>query len=296
MKRPCRRFTRRTSNGLRMARSLGLALAVVSPVAMAAPVEGRIDARLMRQADVSDTQIAFVYAGDIWVAPKSGGTAVRLSSPRGEESFPRFSPDGTQIAFSGNYDGNLDLYVMPATGGLPKRLTYHGAPDRLLDWYPDGQSLLIATSRTSEKDRFNQLYRVPLAGGLPEKLPMPYGEFGSLSPDGRFLAYTPISIDFPHVEAVPGRHDPRHLDLRSSPGQGREHHPERQRRRTAAVARRDDLFPVRSRRPQTGEPLGLPRGHQGHAPAHVLQGFRRAFPGDRPQGTGPRERGAALPP
>ena len=196
MKRPCRLVTCRTRRGFRLAWSLVLVLAFAAPAALAAPVEGRIDARLMRQADVSETQIAFVYAGDIWVAAKSGGTAVRLSSPRGEESFPRFSPDGTQIAFSGNYDGNLDVYVMPATGGLPKRLTYHGAPDRLLDWYPDGQSLLIATSRTSEKDRFNQLYRVPLAGGLPEKLPMPYGEFGSLSPGGRFLAYTPISIDF----------------------------------------------------------------------------------------------------
>src|SRR5947209_14364793 len=90
-----------------------------------------IDARMMRYPDVSATQIAFVYAGDIWVAPKSGGAALRLSSPRGEETFPRFSPDGAQIAFSGNYDGNTDLYVVPTTGGLPKRLTYHGAPDRM---------------------------------------------------------------------------------------------------------------------------------------------------------------------
>src|SRR5438309_8296738 len=95
-----------------------------------------VDARMLRYPDVSATQIAFVYAGDIWVAPKSGGDALRLSSPKGEETFPRFSPDGAQIAFSGNYDGNTDLYVVPATGGLPKRLTYHGAPDRMLEWYP----------------------------------------------------------------------------------------------------------------------------------------------------------------
>jgi tricorn protease len=159
-------------------------------------VNGRIDARLMRQADVSATQITFVYAGDIWVAPKRGGTAVRLSSPRGEESFPRFSPDGASIAFSGNYDGNTDIYVVPASGGLPQRLTFHGAADRVLGWYPDGKSILFASQRESPRDRFNQLYKLPAAGGLPEKLPVPYGEFGAISPDGRTLAYTPISVDF----------------------------------------------------------------------------------------------------
>src|SRR6266850_534522 len=155
-----------------------------------------VDARMLRYPDVSATQIAFVYAGDIWVAPKTGGEAQRLSSPKGEEIFPRFSPDGSQIAFSGNYDGNTDLYVVPATGGLPKRLTYHGAPDRMLEWYPDGKSILFATSRTSEKDRFNQLYKISVSGGLPEKLPVPYGEFGAISPDGKTLAYIPISTDF----------------------------------------------------------------------------------------------------
>src|SRR5437868_6599565 len=155
-----------------------------------------VDARMMRYPDVSATQIAFVYAGDIWVAPKAGGPAMRLSSPKGEETFPRFSPDGTQIAFSGNYDGNIDVYVVPATGGLPNRLTYHGDPDRMLEWYPDGQSILFATSRTSEKDRFNQLYKISAHGGLPQKLPVPYGEFGAISPEGKTLAYVPISTDF----------------------------------------------------------------------------------------------------
>jgi tricorn protease len=155
-----------------------------------------IDARMLRYPDVSSTQIAFVYAGDIWVAPKAGGEAERLSSPKGEESFPRFSPDGSQIAFTGDYDGNMDVYVMPVSGGLPKRLTYHGAPDRMLEWYPDGKSILFASPRASEKDRFNQLYKMSANGGLPEKLPVPYGEFGSISPDGRMLAYVPISTDF----------------------------------------------------------------------------------------------------
>jgi tricorn protease len=151
---------------------------------------------MFRYPDVSQKEIAFVYAGDIWVVPKSGGTAIRLSSPRGEETFPRFSPDGSLIAFSGNYDGNTDIYVVPTSGGLPRRVTYHGAPDRVLGWYPDGKSLLFATSRSSQKDRFNQLYRISAEGGLPEKLPVPYGEFGAISPDGQTLAYIPISVDF----------------------------------------------------------------------------------------------------
>jgi len=120
-------------------------LATLFPV-FADTISGAIDARMMRYPDVSATQIAFVYAGDIWIAPKTGGTAVRLSSPRGEEMFPRFSPDGSLLAFSDNYDGNIDVYVVPAGGGLPKRLTHHGAPDRVLGGYPDGQAILFGTT------------------------------------------------------------------------------------------------------------------------------------------------------
>ena len=112
----------------------GFGLAPRAPAAASEPKSAgpaRIDARMMREPDVSATHIAFVYAGDIWVAPKSGGEAVRLSSPRGEESFPKFSPDGSVLAFSGNYDGNMDIYVVPVTGGLPRRITHHGAPDRV---------------------------------------------------------------------------------------------------------------------------------------------------------------------
>ncbi|HMP82329.1 MAG TPA: PDZ domain-containing protein [Verrucomicrobiota bacterium] len=174
---------------------LALALAVHS-TADASTQSGRLDARMMRQPDVSATRIAFVYAGDIWVAPKSGGDAVRLTSSPGEESFPRFSPDGSLVAFSANYDGNQDIYVMPATGGVPRRITHHGAADRMVDWYPDGKHILYATTMTSYKDRFNQLYKVPVEGGLPEKLPMPYGEFGAFSPDGKTIAYTTITTDF----------------------------------------------------------------------------------------------------
>ena len=163
---------------------------------LAAAAWAQVDARLLRWPDVSATQIAFVYAGDVWLVPRQGGTAQRLSTPAGEESFPRFSPDGARLAFSGNYDGNTDLYVVPVTGGMPTRLTHHPATDRMLEWYPDGQAILFASSMTSGKDRFNQLWKVAPTGGLPQRLPVPYGEFGTITPDGAKLAYTPITRDF----------------------------------------------------------------------------------------------------
>lgn len=172
-----------------------LALATLL-LAAAPPLRAQTDARLLRQPAVSQDRIAFVYGGDIWVVAKSGGTAHRLTTARGVESFPRFSPDGTTLAFTGNYDGNEDLYSIPVTGGQAQRLTHHPAADRMVAWYPDGRSLLIATSMTSEKDRFNKLYRVAATGGLPEPLPIPYGEFGAISPDGKTLAYTPGTRDF----------------------------------------------------------------------------------------------------
>src|SRR5215207_11521807 len=102
----------------------------------------QVDARLFRFPDVSATQIAFVYGGDIWIAPKTGGTANRVTSSTGEESFPRFSPDGKKLAFSATYDGNTDVYTMPVTGGVPVRLTWHAGADRVIDWHPDGKRIL----------------------------------------------------------------------------------------------------------------------------------------------------------
>ena len=156
----------------------------------------QIDARMLREPDVSNNQVAFVYAGDIWVASKTGGVAERLTTAKGEESRPRFSPDGSLIAFSGNYDGNTDIYIVPSRGGIPKRITYSPKPDRVLGWYPDGQHLLFASSTESGSQRFNQLYRVSRDGGMPSKLPVPYGEFGAISPDGKSLAYMTQSQDY----------------------------------------------------------------------------------------------------
>ena len=96
--------------------------------------------------------------------------AVRLSSPRGEEQFPRFSPDGSKIAFSANYDGNLDVYVVPSQGGDPVRVTHHPMADRLVDWHPDGTRVLFVSSRESGRQRYSQFYLAPATGGLPTRL------------------------------------------------------------------------------------------------------------------------------
>jgi tricorn protease len=154
----------------------------------------QVSARMFRTPDVSQTQIVFSYGGDIWIVDKEGGTANKLSSPSGNEGFPRFSPDGSKVAFSGNYDGNIDIYVMPSLGGLPTRITYHDMGDRLIDWYPTGDKLLYTSSRESGKQRFSQFYKVDAIGGVSEKLPMAYGEYGSLSADATQIAFNERSV------------------------------------------------------------------------------------------------------
>ncbi|MCX6546095.1 MAG: PDZ domain-containing protein [Acidobacteria bacterium] len=171
-------------------------LACLAVAGCATAASAQIDARMLRYPAVSKNQIAFVYAGDIWLVSKKGGTAVRLSSPPGEESFPRFSPDGTKIAYSASYDGNTDVYVIPAAGGEPVRLTHHPMGDRVIGWTPDGTRVLFASGRESGRQRFSQFFTVGVEGGLPEKLPVPYGEFGTYSPDGRQFVYMPMSQDF----------------------------------------------------------------------------------------------------
>jgi tricorn protease len=159
-------------------------------------LSAQIDAGLFRFPDVSKTQIVFTYANDIWIIPKEGGTAEKLSSPPGVEIFPKFSPDGRTIAFSGNYDGNMDVYTIPVNGGIPQRLTSHGYADRVIDWTPDGTKVLFGSRRESGRDRFNQFFTIPANGGPAEKLPFAYAEFGAYSPDGKQMAVTFISQAF----------------------------------------------------------------------------------------------------
>jgi len=162
------------------------------------PVYSQISAKLMRYMDVSDTQITFVYGGDIWVMPKTGGTAIQVTHSPGEESWPRFSPDGKSIAYTASYNGNLDVFVMPTLGGVPTRITYQSHADRMVDWDPDGEHILFASGRESGIRRVQQFYSVSKKGGFPKKLKIPYGELASYSPDGNHLAYiTKITENYP---------------------------------------------------------------------------------------------------
>lgn len=150
---------------------------------------------LLRHPTISATQIVFAYAGDLWSVPRSGGTAQRLTAGTGRASLPVLSPDGSEIAFTGDYDGNADVYVMPATGGTPRRLTYHPAADEVIGWTRDGKSVLFASNRESSS-RYSELFTVAREGGFPTKLPLPIGAEGSYSPDGKEIAYVPLDHAF----------------------------------------------------------------------------------------------------
>ena len=144
--------------------------------------------RLLREPDISRHRIAFIYAGDLWTAPRDGGEPLRLTRTPDAESLPRFSPDGEHIAFT----RNGDVYVMPAAGGEERRLTWHPLPDRGVAWTPDGSRVLIHSDRLKhELTRTPHLFLVPVAGGLPEPLPIPRATCGSFSADGRRIAYGP---------------------------------------------------------------------------------------------------------
>ena len=146
---------------------------------------------LLRFPTVSKTQIVFNYGGDLWIVSREGGEARRLTSGVGDETLPSFSPDGTQVAFTGEYDGNLDVYVVSAAGGVPRRLTYHPADDLVLGWTPDGKNILFSSWGNSFYHFEDQLYTVPVEGGFPKQLPIPIAWQAAYSPDGADLAYVP---------------------------------------------------------------------------------------------------------
>ena len=135
-------------------------------------------------------QIAFAYAGNIWVVPKTGGTARSLLNGDVTASRPMFSPDGHWIAYTATIAGNEDVYVIPANGGQPRRLTWHPGPDRVAGWMPDGKRVLFSSHRDAANDS-GKLYLVGLHGGFPAALPLPRAEGGSYSPDASHIAYEP---------------------------------------------------------------------------------------------------------
>src|SRR5882724_2024399 len=151
---------------------------------------------LMRNPTLSKTQIVFSYAGDLWTVSRDGGEAQRLTTGVGSERNPIFSPDGNWIAFTGEYDGNVDVYLIPATGGIPRRLTYHPGADNVVGWTPDGKNILFTSGRSADNGRTAQLFTVAVNGVFPTMEPLPTGYEGSFSSDGTHLAYVPVARAF----------------------------------------------------------------------------------------------------
>jgi tricorn protease len=185
------------------ARALPL-LAVLVALLVSASLEAQT--KLLRFPAVNGDRVAFTYAGDLWTVPVTGGTAVRLTAHPGLELFASFSPDGRYIAFTGQYDGDEQVYVVPAGGGVPKQLTYYpalgplaerwGYDHQVYGWSPDGTQVLFRSARDSWTLPAARLFTVPAAGGPAQALPMPQAGSGAFSPDGRRVVYSPVFRDF----------------------------------------------------------------------------------------------------
>lgn len=188
-----------------MARALSSFISIAAVLWLAVPAAAE-EARLLRFADIHGDRVAFVYAGDIWLASSTGGDAQRLTSDVGMELFPKFSPDGKRIAFSAEYGGNRQVYVVGVEGGTPQQLTWYndvgvmpprgGFDYRLLDWTPDGTEILFRGNRLPWGERMGRPYLVPADGGMEHPLEIPESGAAMFSPDGTSLVYTPIDREF----------------------------------------------------------------------------------------------------
>jgi tricorn protease len=178
-------------------------------------VPGTAQTKLLRFPDIHGDKVAFTYGGDLWSAPAIGGTAARLTTHPGLELFAKFSPDGKWIAFTGQYDGDEQVYVIPATGGIPRQLTFYpaagplpprgGYDNQVMGWTPDGKSILFRSARDADGVLSRTaLFTVPMAGGPAKKLPMPTAGGGTFSPDSKKLLYSPMFRDFRHWKRYEG--------------------------------------------------------------------------------------------
>ena len=151
---------------------------------------------LFRNPSISRTHVVFEYANDLWMVPRSGGVAVPLTHGPGAETNPIFSPDGTKIAFTGQYDGSVDVFVMSASGGVPQRLTHHPGNDTAVAWTPDSQRVVFASARFSNAPSYPQLFTISVDGGPESPIPLPVGFEAAYAPDGKQIAYVPLSRAF----------------------------------------------------------------------------------------------------
>lgn len=155
-----------------------------------------VDTKMLTQPAISASHVAFIYGGDLFVADLNGANVRRLTTDDGVESNPAFSPDGKTIAFSAQYDGNVDVYTVPVTGGPPARLTWHPGADSVQAFTPDGKDVLFTSQRATFTGRYAQLFTVPAGGGMEQQLPIPNAARATYSPDGQRIAYNPIPPRF----------------------------------------------------------------------------------------------------
>ena len=170
--------------------SAALCLLALFIITFDTSVSAQSSATLFQNPTVNRNDIVFSYAGDLWSVGRRGGDAKRLTTGIGSENDPVFSPDGAWLAFTGEYDGNVDVYVVGATGGVPKRLTYHPGADQAMGWTPDSKRVLFGSGMASTSG-FPRLFTIGLEGGFPSELPLPIGADGVFSPDGSSIAYQP---------------------------------------------------------------------------------------------------------
>ena len=152
--------------------------------------------RMLAQPAISNDHIAFIYAEDLWIANIDGSKPIRLTIDEGVESNPVFSPDGSMIAFSAQYEGNTDVYIVSVKGGVPTRLTWHPGADIVRGFTPDGKNILFISRRAVFNNRYAQLFTVPVGGGFPVQLEIPNAFHAAYSSDGNFMAYTPLNEPF----------------------------------------------------------------------------------------------------
>ncbi|MGA8035917.1 MAG: PDZ domain-containing protein [Candidatus Acidiferrales bacterium] len=189
---------------------LALAFAIFSlAVPPAARAQSSEKPLLLRQPTLSATNIVFAYGDDLWRVSRDGGQAVRLTAGPGIKAGPHFSPDGKWIAFTGEYDGKLNVYVISVDGGSPRRVTFHAGPDQAVGWTPDGKNILFVSVRDSFANNTRALFTVPAEGGFPTKVPLPVGWEGSYSADGKYLAYRPTPFPWGNWSHYRGGTSPR---------------------------------------------------------------------------------------
>ena len=248
--------------------------ALLAAAVVTAPGLASAQTKLLHFPDIHGDKAVFTYGGDLWIAPASGGTAIRLTAHPGVEVFGRFSPDGKWIAFTGQYDGDEQVYVIPATGGEPKQLTFYpargpltprwGYDNQVYGWTNDGKAVIFRSLRDSWALPIARLYTVAATGGPAEPLPMPEAGSGAFSPDGSKIVYSPQSRDFRSEKRYAGGQANQLyiFDLKTLETKRISDSPHRQPR--PDVDRQHDLLQLGSRRSLQSLRLRC-RGRQNHA-------------------------------